>query len=45
MSLLTVVAVGIYMAGHGTTKLPGGTLIGGIAMIVAGLLLVVGALV
>jgi hypothetical protein len=45
MSLLTWVAIGIYMAGHGTRGLPGGGLIGSIAMIVGGLLIVVGQLV
>ncbi len=45
MSLLTIVAIGIYMAGHGVRGLPGGGLIGSIAMIVGGLLVVLGALV
>ena len=45
MSLLSLVAIGIYMAGHGTRGLPGGGLIGSIAMIVGGLLVAIGALV
>lgn len=45
MSLLTLVAIGVYMAGHGTRGLPNGGLIGSIAMIFGGLLIVVSALV
>lgn len=45
MSLLTAVAVGVYFAGDGVRGLPNGGLIGSIAMIFAGLLLIVGALV
>ncbi len=45
MSILTWIAIGVYMAGHGTRGLPNGGFIGSIAMIFAGLLLIVGVLV
>ncbi len=45
MSTLTLVAIGAYMAGHGTRGLPGGALIGSIAMIVGGLIVFIDALI
>jgi hypothetical protein len=45
MSALFLVALGVYMTGHGVRGLPGGGLAGSIAMIVAGILLALSALI
>jgi hypothetical protein len=42
---LFMLGAGIYMAGHGGRGLPGGALIGSIAMIFGGLLVIVGAII
>lgn len=47
MDALTVAAIGIYMAGHGWRGLPvtNASLMGSIAMILGGILVVLGALI
>lgn len=45
MTLITIVGLAVYMIGHGTRGLPQGGLIGSIAMIIGGILVLLGALI
>ena len=45
MTLITLIGVGVYLIGHGITKIPNTGVLGGAAMIVGGALVLAGALV